>query len=63
MSVLELKQEITRLSQRDRQEVHAFLVRFKHESPEWRHSAARRIRSMKKGWGVTVEELKARIRG
>ena len=61
MSVLELKREITRLSRRGRQEIFAHLVRLKHETPEWKHEAARRIRAMKKGKGIASEELGALI--
>lgn len=62
MSVLELKQEITQLRQSEREELHAYLVRFKHETAEWRQAAARRIRAMKRGEGVTAEEMEARLK-
>jgi hypothetical protein len=61
MSVLELKQEITRMNRRGREEIYAFLVRLKHESPEWRRAAAGHIRAMKKGRGVTAEEMESRL--
>ena len=61
MSVLELKQELSRLSKRDRQELHAYLIRLKHETPEWKKAAARRLAEMKKGRVVTAAELQARI--
>ena len=61
MSVLELKQEITRMNRRGREEIYAFLVRLKHETPEWRRTAAGRVRAMKKGRGVTAEEMESRL--
>ena len=61
MSVLELKQELTSLSRRDLEEVHAYLVRLKHESTGWKRSAAERIRAMRKGKGVTAEQLARRL--
>ena len=61
MSVLELKQELSRMSKRDRQELHAYLIRLKHETPEWKKAAARRVAEMKKGQVVTAAELQARI--
>jgi hypothetical protein len=61
VSVLELKQEITRLNRRDREEVYAYLVRCRHETAVWRRTTARLIRSMRKGKGVTAEELEARL--
>jgi hypothetical protein len=62
MSVLELKQEITRLNKRGREEIHACLVHLKHNTPEWRQAAARRIREMKNGKGVTALEMENRLR-
>jgi len=61
MSVLELKQEITRLNKRQREEIGAYLVRLKHETAEWKQIAARRVRAMRKGRGVAPETLEARL--
>jgi hypothetical protein len=61
MSVLELKQEITRLNKRGREEIHAYLVHLKHNTPEWRQATARRIRGMKNGKGVTALEMENRF--
>jgi len=61
MSVLELKQELSRMSKRDRQELHAYLIRLKHETPEWKKTAAKRVAEMKSGRAVTTAELEARI--
>jgi hypothetical protein len=61
MSLLELKQEVCRLSKPERRELFAYLLRLKHETPEWRRATARRLRAMKAGRRVTVEELEARI--
>jgi hypothetical protein len=61
MSVLELKQELSRMSKRERQELHAYLIRLKHETPEWKKAAAKRVTEMKKGRGVSASKLQARI--
>jgi hypothetical protein len=61
MSILELKQAASRLSKREREELHAYLVRLRHNTPEWKHATARRIRAMKAGKRVSAEELEARI--
>jgi len=61
MSVLELKQELSRMSKRDRQELHAYLIRLKHETPEWKKTVARRVTEMKRGRVVSTAELQARI--
>lgn len=62
MSVLELKQELTRLTKREREEIYAYFVRLQHDTPEWKRAAAQRIRAMKKGKAVTAEELENRLR-
>jgi len=61
MSVLELKQEITRLNKRQREEISAYLVHLNHDTAEWKLSAARRVRAMRNGKGVTSEQLEARL--
>ena len=61
MSLLELKQEVCRLSKRDRQALFAYLLRLRHETPEWRRGTAKRIQAMKAGRRVTIEALEARI--
>ncbi len=63
MSVLELKQEVSRLNKQERRELFAYLIRLKHETPEWKKAAAKRVAEMKKGRGVTSADLAARIRG
>jgi hypothetical protein len=63
MSVLELKQEVSRMNKRDRQELYAYLVRMKHETPEWKKATAKRVGEMEKGRFVTVAGLKARLAG
>lgn len=54
MSLLELKQAASRLSKRDRKELHAYLIRLRHSTPEWRQATAGRIRAMKAGKRVSA---------
>jgi len=61
MSILELKQEISRLSKRERQEIQLYLLRLKRETPAWKRATAKKIREMQSGKFATIEELKARI--
>ena len=61
MSLLELKQEVCRLSKSERQQLSAYLLRLKHETPEWRRATASRIRAMKAGRHISAETLEARI--
>lgn len=61
MSILELKQQVSRLSQRERRELQAYLVRLKHDAPVTKRATAKTIREMKKGKFTSLEELEARI--
>lgn len=61
MSLLELKQAASRLSKREREELHAYLIRLSHNTPGWKRATARRIRAMQAGKRVSAEELEARI--
>jgi hypothetical protein len=61
MSILELKQAASRLSKREREELHAYLIRLRHSTPEWKRATAKKIRAMQAGKRVSAEELEARI--
>jgi hypothetical protein len=61
MSILELKQAVSRLSKRERAELQAYLIRLRHNTPEWKREAAKRVRAVKAGKFVTAAELEARI--
>jgi hypothetical protein len=62
MTMLELKQKVSRLSPRQRRELNAYMIRLRHETPEWRSAASRRMREMDAGKKVTVAELQQRMR-
>ncbi|MBX3735191.1 MAG: hypothetical protein KF715_00750 [Candidatus Didemnitutus sp.] len=61
MTMLQLKQEISRLSLRERRELNAYMIRLRHERPEWRKEVSRRMREMDAGKKVSVTELKRRM--
>jgi hypothetical protein len=61
MSILELKQAVSRLPKRERGELHAYLIRLRHGTPEWKRMTAKRIRAMRAGKRLSAEELEARI--
>jgi len=61
MSLLELKQQVSRLSQRERAELQAFMIWLKHGTPVWKRATAKKIREMKAGKFTTIEELEARV--
>lgn len=61
MTGLEIKREISRLKERELREVHSYVVRMRHSTPEWRKTMARKLRAVQAGKFVTAEELEARI--
>ena len=61
MSMFELKQPVFRLQKSERQERFAYMVRLKHETPEWKRATAKRLGKMKRGKVVTAEALAARV--
>jgi hypothetical protein len=61
MTLLQLKQEISRLSLRERRELNAYMIRLRHERPEWKKMISRRMRDMDAGKKVSIAELERRI--
>ena len=59
MSILELKQAVSRLTRRERLELHAYLIRLRHNTPEWKRATARRLREMQAGKRVSAEQLES----
>jgi hypothetical protein len=62
MSILQVKQTLSRMSQRERQEIQLYLLRLKRETPAWRRATAKKIREMQAGRFTTIEELEARLK-
>ena len=61
MTLLQLKQEISRLSLRERRELNAYMIRLRHERPEWKKMMSRRMREMDAGKKISLEEVERRI--
>ncbi len=61
MTLLQLKQEISRLSLRERRELNAYMIRLRHERPEWKKEASRRMREMDAGKKISIAELERMI--
>ena len=51
----------SRLTKREREELHAYLIRLRHNTPEWKRKTARTITAMQAGRRVSAEQLEARI--
>ena len=62
MSILELKQRVMRLKKSEQRELQAFLIRLRHETPEWRRMISKRMRGMDTGKKVTLEALELRLK-
>lgn len=61
MTLLQLKQEISRLSLRERRELNAYMIRLRHERPEWKRMISRRMREMDSGKKVSLEDVERRV--
>ena len=57
MSILELKQAVSRLSKRERAELQAYLIRLRHNTPEWKREAAKRLKLGLSSLYRKIEEL------
>lgn len=62
MSILQVKQTLSRMSQRERQEIQLYLLRLKRETPAWKRTTAKKIREMQAGRFTTVEQLEAQLK-
>ena len=62
MTMLQLKQKISRLTRRERIELNAYLIRLRHETPEWRKTVSKRMRDMDAGKKISLEQLEQRNR-
>lgn len=60
-SILELKQSLTRVSEAERRELSAFLIRRGQERPAWKKETARRLAAMAAGQQVSVAALRNRL--
>ena len=54
---LDLKQRIAKLSEAERREVSAFILRIRHESPAWKKEMSKRMKEMDRGKKVRLTEF------
>ncbi|MCF7689458.1 MAG: hypothetical protein K9M98_03530 [Cephaloticoccus sp.] len=59
MSVLEIKQSLSRLSARERREVQIYLHQLKRMTPAWKKATAKSIKEVQAGKGTALEALEA----
>lgn len=58
---LELKQRATKLSEKERRNLSAFLIRLGQERAGWKQETARRLNAMAAGKKVSVAELRKQL--
>ena len=61
MMLLQIKQQVSKMTVDERRELNAYLLRLRRESEEGRTELNRRMRSMDEGRKVTMEALEARV--
>lgn len=60
-ALLGLKQQLVQLTEAERQDVSAFLIRLGQESVEWKEETARRLDRMVAGEQTSVAELREQL--
>ena len=61
MTLLQLKQEVSRLSLRERRELNAYMIRLRHERPEWKRMVSKRMREMDSGKKISIGDIERKI--
>lgn len=59
---LDLKQRATTLSESERRQLSAFLLRLGQDRPEWKRESARRMKEMAAGKKISVADLRKKLR-
>lgn len=62
MSVLEIKQRLSRLSARQRTEIQVYLHQLKRATSAWKKATAKKINEVKAGRFTTLDEMESRRR-
>lgn len=57
MSVLQIKQSLSRLSAKEQREIQVYLHQLKRRTPAWKKATAKRIAEVKSGKFATIEQL------
>jgi hypothetical protein len=58
---LDLKQRAAKLSEKERQDLSAYLIRLGQDRAGWRKETARRLNEMAKGKKISVAELRKQL--
>lgn len=60
MSLLEIKNAISRLTARERREIQIYLHQLKRATPSWRKATAKKIADVRAGEFTTLAEMEAK---
>lgn len=60
-ALLALKQQLSSLSDTERREISAFLIKLGQDTPEWKKETARRLDEMAKGKKKGTGELRSEL--
>jgi hypothetical protein len=63
VSVLEIKQSLSRLSARERKEIQIYLHQLKRTTPAWKKATAKKIDAVRAGKFTPIETLEEGHRG
>jgi predicted transcriptional regulator len=61
MTVLEIKNQMSRLKSREIKELHTHMVRLRHGTAEWKKATAKKLRAVEAGRFITAEEIEERL--
>lgn len=61
VAMLDIKQRLARLSESERRQVSAFLIRLGQDHPSWKKETARRLDDMAAGKKVSVAHLRKHL--
>ncbi|OYW76252.1 MAG: hypothetical protein B7Z37_09675 [Verrucomicrobia bacterium 12-59-8] len=60
IAMLQMKQQLSKMSEKQRQEISAFLHRLKQDSPAWKKEMSRRMAEMDAGKKFKLPKIPAR---
>jgi len=60
-ALLDLKQQLTRLSENERRQISAFIIRRGQDTAAWKKETARRLDDMATGKKVSVAKLRRQL--
>jgi len=59
VSVLQIKQSLSRLSAKEQREIQIYLHQLRRRTPAWKKATAKRIAEVKSGKFATMDQLEA----